>query len=116
MESVLRGTGAYSPYGSSVRKQVYVYGRLDARPLEVGLAGVGMAWQVGGWLLTPFLQALGPDDAARLRERVAAELTTTFASEYGGEITLPEVLAPEVIAAYARRGTGQKYLITPAGA
>jgi len=115
MESVLRSGDTYSPYGSTVRKQVYVYGRLDSRPLEVDLAGVGMAWQVGGWLLTPFLQGLGPDAVEQLRSRVAAELTTTFASGYGAEITLADVLRPEVIAAYARRGTGQKYLITPAG-
>ena len=113
MESVLRGTGAYSPYGSSVRKQVYVYGRLDTRPLEVDLGGVGMAWQVGGWLLTPFLTGLDPDAVERLRSRVAAELTSTFASEYGAEIGLSDVLRPDAIAAYARRGTGQKYLITP---
>jgi NADPH:quinone reductase-like Zn-dependent oxidoreductase len=116
MESVLRGTGAYSPYGSSVRKQVYVYGRLDTRPLEVDLSGVGMAWQVGGWLLTPFLTGLDPDGVERLRSRVAAELTSTFASEYGAEIGLSDVLRPDAIAAYARRGTGQKYLITPNGA
>ena len=113
MESVLRGTGAYSPYGSSVRKQVYVYGRLDTRPLEIELGGVGMAWQVGGWLLTPFLTGLDPVAVERLRSRVAGELTSTFASEYGAEIGLSDVLRPDAIAAYARRGTGQKYLITP---
>lgn len=116
MESVLREAGGYSLYGSSVRKQVYVYGRLDTRPLGVDLGGVGMIWQVGGWLLTPFLQGLPPEDAERMRGRVAAELTTTFASEYGAEIALADVLRPEAIAAYARRGTGQKYLITPARA
>jgi NADPH:quinone reductase-like Zn-dependent oxidoreductase len=115
METVLRGAGAYSLYGSSVRKQVYVYGRLDTRPLEVDL-GIGMAWQVGGWLLTHFLQGLDPDGLERLRGRVATELTSTFASEYGAEIPLADVLTPTAIAAYARRGTGQKYLIIPGGA
>lgn len=115
MESALRRTGPYSLYGSSVRKQVYVYGRLDTRPLQVDL-GIGMAWQVGGWLLTHFLNGLDADAAARLRTRVATELTSTFASEYGGEIPLSDVLRPDAVAAYARRGTGQKYLIIPAGA
>ena len=110
---MLRAGGSYSLYGSTVRKQAYVYGRLDTRPLEVDLAGVGMVWQVGGWLLTPFLGSLDPDAVARLRARVATELTTTFASEYGAEIPLAGVLRPETVAAYARRGTGQKFLIVP---
>jgi NADPH:quinone reductase len=115
MESVLASAAAtYSLYGSSVRKQVHVYGRLDPRPLEIDLS-VGLAWQVGGWLLTNFLRELTPEEVGRLRTRVAAELTTTFASTYGAEISLTEVLAPEAIAGYARRGTGQKYLIAPHG-
>jgi NADPH2:quinone reductase len=115
MEAVSRAAApTYSLYGSSVRKEVHVYGRLDPRPLEVDL-GIGLAWQVDGWLLTNFLRELAPEDVEGLRDRVAAELTTTFASTYGAEIPLADVLAPEVIAEYARRGTGQKYLIAPHG-
>ena len=40
----------YSRYGSNVHKQVYVYGGLDIRPIELP-RGFGMAWGVGGWLL-----------------------------------------------------------------
>jgi NADPH2:quinone reductase len=72
-----------------------------------------MAWGMGGWLLTPFLQRIGPLAAQALRERVVAELKTTFASSYSKEISLVEALRPEVIAVYAQRATGAKYLINP---
>ena len=49
----------YSRYGSNVHKQVYIYGSLDTRPTELSRA-FGMTWGVGGWLLTPFLQKIGP--------------------------------------------------------
>ena len=114
METAInRSAGSYSRYGSSVHKQVYIYGMLDNRPTELGRA-MGMAWGVGGWLLTPFLGKIGREGSARLRQRVAAELKTTFASHYVREISLAETLKPEIIAAYNRRATGEKYLINPA--
>jgi NADPH:quinone reductase len=106
--------GSYSRYGSSVHKQVYLYGSLDRGPTELA-RNFGMAWGVGGWLLTPFLQQIGPEGIARLRSRVAAELTTTFASSYTDEVSLAGALAPEAMTAYARHATGQKYLIIPTG-
>ena len=72
-----------------------------------------MAWGVGGWLLTPFLQQIGPEGLARLRSRVATELTTTFASSYTDEVSLAGALALDAMTAYARHATGQKYLIIP---
>ncbi|MDB5497993.1 MAG: putative alcohol dehydrogenase-like protein [Phenylobacterium sp.] len=102
----------YSRYGSSVHKQVYIYGGLDTRPTEL-VRSYGMAWGLGGWLLTPFLMKIGPAEGQKLRERVAAELKTTFASQYTAEISLAEALQPDVIAAYNRRATGEKYLINP---
>jgi len=103
---------SYSRYGSTVHKQVYIYGGLDTRPTELS-RGFGMAWGVGGWLLTPFLQKIGGAEAMKLRERVAAELKTTFASHYTKVISLREALQIPVIAAYNRRATGEKYLIDP---
>jgi len=102
----------YSRYGSSVHKQVYIYGGLNTGPTELNRA-FGMAWGLGGWLLTPFLMKIGPAASQRLRERVAAELKTTFASHYSHEISLAEALQPEVMAGYNRRATGEKYLINP---
>lgn len=102
----------YSRYGSSTHKQVYIYGMLDRGPVELG-RDFGFAWSVGGWLLTPFLQKLGAAETQRLRERVVAELKTTFASHYTKEISLIEALQPDMIAAYARLSTGEKYLINP---
>lgn len=102
----------YSRYGSTVHKQVYIYGRLDLSPTELG-RDYGMAWGVGGFLLTPFLQKIGAAEAARLRARVASELKTTFASHYAKVISLAEALQPAVIAAYNKRATGEKYLINP---
>lgn len=102
----------YSRYGSTVHKQVYIYGGLDMRPTEIN-RNFGMAWGIGGWLLFPFLQKIGPAEAQKLRERVAAELKTTFASHYTQVISLQETLQLPNIAAYAKRATGEKFLINP---
>jgi NADPH:quinone reductase-like Zn-dependent oxidoreductase len=113
MEAAINKTAkVYSRYGSNVHKQVYVYGGLDIRPIELS-RGFGMAWGVGGWLLTPFLQKIGPADGAKLRQRVAAELKTTFASHYTKVVSLPEALSLENIAIYNKRATGEKFLINP---
>jgi NADPH2:quinone reductase len=113
MEAALnRTTKEYSRYGSTTHKQVYLYGGLDTGPTEFN-RNFGMAWGMGGWLLTPFLQRIGPHAAQALRQRVVAELKTTFASSYSKEISLVEALRPEVIAVYAQRATGAKYLINP---
>ena len=102
----------YSRYGSSVHKQVYIYGSLDPGPVVLNRA-FGMAWDVGGWLLFPFLQKIGAADGQRLRARVAAELKTTFASHYTEVVSLQEALQLQNIAVYAKRATGEKYLINP---
>lgn len=110
--AVKKGGGAFSRYGSTTFKQVYVYGGLDTGPTELNRA-FGMQWALGGWLLTYFLQKIGPAEAGKLRRRVADELKTTFASHYSAEINLLDALRPEVIAAYNRKTTGEKYLINP---
>jgi NADPH:quinone reductase-like Zn-dependent oxidoreductase len=113
MEAALsRNATTYSRYGSSVHKQVYIYGGLDTRPTELR-RDFGMAWGVGGWLVMSFLAKIGPEAAQRLRDRVAAELKTTFASHYTAEISLAEALRLDVIAQYDKRATGEKYLINP---
>ncbi len=103
----------YSRYGSDVHKQVYIYGALDRSATEF-TRNFGMAWSVGGWLLTPFLGKLGLEGMQRLRARVVAELTTTFASHYTDEVSLAGALSIDAIRTYARQATGQKFLIRPA--
>jgi len=102
----------YSRYGSTHHKQVYIYGGLDRGPTELARS-YGMAWGVGGWLLTAFLQKVGPEKGHTLRERVAAEIKTTFASRYDKEVSLAQALRLDEIAVYGKQATGQKYLINP---
>ncbi|HEV8623367.1 MAG TPA: zinc-binding dehydrogenase [Acidimicrobiia bacterium] len=110
--AALRTATDYSRYGSTRHKQVYIYGVLDRTPTELTRT-YGMAWAVGGWLLTTFLQKIGPETALKLQNRVAAEITTTFASHYDKEISLAEALDPDVIAVYGKMATGGKYLLCP---
>ena len=113
MEAAANASGAaYSPYGSTTHKQVYIYGGLDRSPIVLGRS-FGMAWGVGGWLLFPFLQKIGPEASQKLRERVAAEIKTTFASSYTREVSLAEALTLEAISVYGKQATGEKYLINP---
>ena len=110
--AALAAAGSYSRYGSSVHKQVYIYGSLDRGPTEL-IRNYGMAWGIGGWLLTPFLRKIGPEARERLRKQVAAGLTTTFASSYTDQVSLAGALQLQAITAYTRQATGSKYLIIP---
>lgn len=110
--AIVREAKEYSRYGSAVHKQVYIYGGLETSPTEFS-RNFGMSWGMGGWLLFPFLQKIGDDEAQKLRQRVARELKTTFASSYSKEVSLAEALQPDAIAAYGQRATGIKYLINP---
>jgi NADPH:quinone reductase len=113
MEKAASSTAAgYSRYGSTVHKQVYIYGGLDTGPTTL-VRNYGMAWGIGGWLLTYFLQNAGAETIGRLRARVAAELTTTFASTYTREVSLAGMLGPDAFNAYVKRATGEKFLVTP---
>ena len=102
----------YSRYGSTTHKQVYIYGGLDRSPTEFN-RNFGMAWGIGGWLLTPFLQRIGAAGAQALRSRVAGEIKTTFASTYTKEVSLSGALTLDAIATYGKQATGEKYLINP---
>ena len=113
MEAALqRKATEFSRYGTSTHKQVYLYGGLDTGPTTFR-RNFGMAWGMGGWLLFPFLQKAGAATAQRLKQRVADELGSTFASHYSHEVSLAGALSAEAIAAYGRRATGEKFLIRP---
>lgn len=111
-QAALRTQRADGPYGSRQMKQVYLYGGLSPAPTEFN-RGFGMRWRMGGWLLTYFLEDIGSDAANGLRDRVARELKTTFASKYTKRIALTEMLDPDTIAAFGKRATGEKYLVMP---
>jgi NADPH:quinone reductase-like Zn-dependent oxidoreductase len=113
MERVAVGRmDSYSRYGSSVHKQVYIYGALDLSPTTLQ-RNFGFAWSLGGWLLPNFLARAGAERVGRMRQRVADELDSTFASHYQQRISLAEALRPEAVAVYGRQATGQKFLIEP---
>lgn len=107
-----RMTG-YNRYGSETFKQLYIYGALDFAPTALNRLSFGWEWSVSGWLLFSFLRKAGKDVEERLRQRVVDELTTTFASSYTRTIGLAEALRADVLRAYQRMATGQKFLIDP---
>ncbi len=112
--AAMRAGGDYNRYGSDQFKQVYIYGGLDRSPTTLN-RNFGFSWNLGGWLLTPFLQKVGFEAAERLRQRVADEIKTTFASHYTQEVSLVEALSLDAIRVYGQQATGEKYLINPNG-
>ena len=113
METALvRSATTYSRYGSPTHKQVYLYGSLDTGPTQFSRS-FGMAWGMGGWLVFAYMQKLEAGTMQAFKQRIAAELKTTFASHYTKEASLAQALSLEHIAVYSKRATGEKYLITP---
>jgi NADPH:quinone reductase-like Zn-dependent oxidoreductase len=110
--AALDSSRPYSRYGSTTHKQVYIYGGLDQSPTILNRS-FGFAWGVGGWLLTPFLQAAGPEKLMALRQRVVDGLGTTFSSTYNKDVSLAEMLQPQSFLVYAKQATGEKFLVTP---
>jgi NADPH:quinone reductase-like Zn-dependent oxidoreductase len=111
-QAALRKTAGYNRYGSNTFKQVYIYGALDTGPTELTRA-FGFSWSLSGFLLTPFIQKIGPAATQKLRDRVRDELKTTFASHYTRTISLAEALDLDTLLVYSRRATGEKFLIDP---
>jgi len=112
MEFSLSESAAYSHYGSSQHKKVYIYGMLQREAVQLDMR-YGMDWSVSGWLLTLMLKKLGSKVTQQLRKRVADEITTTFKSGYTREVSLEEFLDPEVLRACDRMVTGEKFVINP---
>ena len=108
-----RNSETYSVYGSTLRKAAYLYGSLDPSPTELKRT-LGRYWTVSGWLLGNFTDDQSPDIVRALKERVGAELNTTFRTSYTDTISLVEALDPVLIAEYCKTSTGRKYLINPA--
>ncbi len=106
------GSAEFNRYGSTQHKQVYIYGGLE-RSHTILKRNYGMQWGLGGWLLTPFLQKIGRERTAELRQRVANEITTTFKSSFSNEVSMAGALTAKALATYSQQSTGQKYLINP---
>jgi NADPH2:quinone reductase len=112
MERAVEPSDAWTPYGSTTHKQIYLYGSLDPSPTTIRRT-FGMRWSVGGFLLTDAMVRLPVDTVAAMRARVLSELKTTFASAYAQTIGLAAVLDPAHLTTFAKRSTGSKYLINP---
>ncbi len=111
-KAALKDTELPGPYGSNTFKQLYIYGSLDMSPTVIN-RNFGFSWGINAWLLTPFIQKVGPEKTQELQKRVANELTTTFASHYSDEISLTDALQADVVAEYSKQATGKKFLINP---
>lgn len=114
MERVaVRAMPSYDRYGSETFKQLYVYGGLDVSPTTLSRPSFGFSWAASGWLLFHFLRRVGPQEEARLRQRIVNDLQTTFSSHYARVVGLQEFLTPDVLRAAMRLTTGEKFLIDP---
>ena len=113
MEQAAAKRGAeFSVYGSTVNKQVYIYGRLDTGETILG-GGLGLYWGVGGWLLTPHLEKVGMERMVEMRGYTVEERNGIFNSEYTSEISLLGMIDPEIAKGYEKKATGEKVLVNP---
>jgi NADPH:quinone reductase len=112
-EAAVARAGTYAPYGSSESKQVYVYGHLDPSPITMPKGNYGLKWSIEGWAMPPILGKAGAARAQELTQRIVANLTTTFASSYGREISLAQALHRDEVQGYCRHATSGKYLVVP---
>jgi len=113
MEKAAAVRGAeFSVYGSTVNKQVYIYGRLDTGETILG-GGLGLYWGVGGWLLTPHLEKVGMERMMEMRMYAVAERNGIFHSDYSSEISLVDMIDPDIAKGYDKKATGEKVLVNP---
>ena len=106
------GSAEYRRYGSATHKQVYLYGGLDTRPVQLDRS-YGMSWGVGGWLVFEKLKRMAPDTLAEMKARIASELETTFATRFTAEVSLGDLMREDCLGAIAQRKTGEKFLVNP---
>jgi len=104
----------YSRYGSSVEKRLFIYGGLDPSPTILNRT-YGLRWTISRFLFFDFLaRKVSPE---RLKNhfwaRIASEIKTTFSTSYDQEISLTEMLQPDIIRKYASTTTGSKCLVNP---
>ena len=61
----------------------------------------------------PYTPKSDAETVQRLKQRVASNLKTTFASAYTKDVSLAQALSREEIAIYSKRATAAKYLVCP---
>lgn len=92
--------------------KVYIYGTLDSSPSIIN-RGYSHSWSINGWTMPAILKKIGAQRVAQLKQRIVRDLTTVFAAQYARTVSLSEMIAPQIIAACARRSTGAKHLVDP---
>jgi NADPH:quinone reductase-like Zn-dependent oxidoreductase len=92
--------------------KVYIYGSLDPSPSLISRR-YSSPWSIAGWVLPAILKTISPDRVSELKQRIVKDLTTVFAAQYTRTVSLAEMIAPQTIAACARRSTGAKHLVDP---
>ena len=97
---------------AGLRKHLYIYGGLNPSP-TVLKRSFGLDWGIEGFLLDTHLREIGSTETQRLRNVVAANLTTIFASSYEEEISMTEALNPKALVRMGELRTGGKYLLNP---
>ena len=97
---------------AGLRKHLYIYGGLDPSPTVIKRS-FGLDWGIEGFLLDTHLREIGSTETERLRNIVAANLTTIFASSYEEEISMTEALNPKALVRMGELRTGGKYLLNP---
>ena len=97
---------------TGLRKQLYIYGGLDRSPTVIKRS-FGLDWGIDGFLLDTYLREMGRTEIERLRNIVASNLTTIFASSYEEEISMTEALNAEALIRMSELRTGGKYLLNP---
>lgn len=100
-------------YGSSAYKHLYIYGNLDPGPTILDRRNLGASYGASGFLMMPYLEKIGVEATRQLRNRVMAELKTTFAASFAREISLADVLRISEVKRYTQKATGEKVLIAP---
>lgn len=112
MERAASAGKPYDRYGSNTLKKINIYGRLDNSSIVLK-PNFGFTFSINGWLLMPFLQTVDPKRIHELRQRIIAEIKTTFASHYSAEISMQDALTVEALTKFGKIKTGQKVLINP---
>lgn len=101
---------AYDVYGSRRLKQVYIYGGLTPGAVEIH-RGYGSAWSVSGWLMMNYLATLPASKVSAMKDRIVAEIATTFRTDFAGEIGLEEFLTPATLRQVKQMASASKLLL-----